>query len=65
MYSQDCVTIKEKLGAVDYYKFVSEGYFTIRRSESLWSGLWSDMTIEQWLMRALTCDGLTRGRGGK
>ena len=63
MYLQDCVNLKEKLGEADYNKFVSEGYFTIRRSESFWSGLRSDMTIEQWLMRASTCDGLTKVRG--
>ena len=44
--------------------FVESGYFTIRRSDKFWSGVWSDMTIEQVLMRAIkTSGGLTGGRG--
>lgn len=38
--------------------------FTIRRSEKFWSGLWSDLTIEQVLMRSMKSQGgLTHGRG--
>ena len=44
--------------------FVESGYFTIRRTDKLWSGVWSDMTIEQVLMRAMKATGgLTGGRG--
>lgn len=44
--------------------FVNCGYFTIRRTEKFWSGVWSDMTIEQVLMRSLkSIGGLTGGRG--
>ena len=44
--------------------FVEHGYHTVRRSDRYWAGLWSDLIIEQVLMRALkTRGGLTRGRG--
>ena len=44
--------------------YVKSGYFTIRRTEKFWSGVWSDMTIEQVLMRSLSSiGGLTGGRG--
>ncbi|KAK4873709.1 hypothetical protein RN001_013069 [Aquatica leii] len=49
---------------VEYNKFTSEGYFTIRRTRKFWSGIWSDMTIEQTLMKTMkSSGGLTRGRG--
>lgn len=39
-------------------------FFTVRRSEKHWSGVWSDMTIDQTLMRGIkTLGGLTHGRG--
>lgn len=41
-------------------------YFTIRSTEKYWSGVWSDMTIEQMLMRSMhAAGGLTHGRGMK
>ena len=48
-----------------YQKFVQEGYHTVRRSARLWAGLWTDLVIEQVLMRSLKSrgGGLTRGRG--
>ena len=46
-----------------HQKFV-EGYYTVRRSERLWAGLWTDVVIEQVLMRSLKSrGGLTRSRG--
>src|SRR5277367_3945572 len=48
----------------DLKKFVTLGYFAIRRTEQFWSGNWSDMVIEQDLMRAIKVSGgLTHGRG--
>ena len=45
-----------------HQKFV-EGYHTVRRSERLWAGLWTDIVIEPVLMRSLKSrGGLTRGR---
>jgi len=52
------------MNAEEYSKFVTKGYFTIRRTDKTWSGLWTDMTIEQTLMRTMkTVGGLTHGRG--
>ena len=36
-----------------YKKFTEEEYHTVHRSECLWAGLWTDMVIEQVLMRSL------------
>ena len=46
-----------------YKKFNTDGYHVIRRSDRFWAGLWSDLVIEQVLMRSLKSrGGLTRGR---
>ena len=41
-----------------YTKFVEDGWHTVRRSERLWAGLWTDLVIEQVLVRYL------KNRGG-
>ena len=47
-----------------YNKFAEEGYHTIRRSKRYWSGLWSDLAIEQVMLKSLKSrGGLTTGRG--
>ena len=47
-----------------YPKFSEHGYHTVRRSERFWAGLWTDLVIEQVLIRGLKSrGGLTRGRG--
>lgn len=44
--------------------FSEHGYHTVRRSDRFWAGLWTDLIIEQILMRGLKSrGGLTRGRG--
>ena len=41
-----------------------KGFHAVRRSARHWSGLWSDLVIEQTLMRSIKSrGGLTRGRG--
>lgn len=46
-----------------YQKFV-EGNHAVRRSNKYWAGLWTDLCIEQVLMRSMKSQGgLTRGRG--
>ena len=46
------------------YQQFKDGFHAVRRSNRHWSGLWSDLTIEQTLMRSIkTRGGLTRGRG--
>ena len=47
-----------------YEKFAAHGFHMIRRSDRFWAGIWSDLAIEQVLMRSLKSrGGLTRGRG--
>ena len=42
----------------------TEGYHAVRQSDQFWSGLWSDLVIEQILMRSIkTRGGLIRGCG--
>ncbi|CAG2238772.1 unnamed protein product [Mytilus edulis] len=44
--------------------FLQSGHHVIRRSDTFWAGLSSDLVIEQVLMRSLkTTGGMTRGRG--
>ena len=46
-----------------YQKFL-EGYHPVRRTKRYWSGLWTDLAIEQMLMGLMKGrSGLTRGRG--
>lgn len=48
----------------EYQEFTADGYFTIRRTEKYWCGVWSDMTIEQTLMKNMkSIGGITYGRG--
>ena len=38
--------------------------FTVRRTEKNWAGLWTGLTVEKFLMRAIKRSaGLTCGRG--
>ena len=44
--------------------FINKGFHTIRRSNRFWAGLWTDLVIEQVMMRSIKSrGGLTRGRG--
>ncbi|KYN19380.1 Cytochrome P450 4C1 [Trachymyrmex cornetzi] len=55
--------ISKDMDNEEYQKFTERGYFTIRRTNKFWTGIWSDMMIEQTLMRSKTTGGLIRGRG--
>ena len=47
-----------------YALFSEQGYHTVRRSDKYWAGLWTDLIIEQCLMRSLKSrGGISRGRG--
>ncbi|XP_028418322.1 uncharacterized protein LOC114543611 [Dendronephthya gigantea] len=64
LYIQQMSTLEEKMLPNEFEAFTSKGYFTVRRTDKMWAGVWTDMTIEQVLMRAMkTSGGLTRGRG--
>lgn len=48
----------------DVYQKFKEGYHVVRHTDRYWAGLFTDLIIEQVLMRsAKTHGGLTRGRG--
>lgn len=64
LYLQDMFKLQSSMTKEELEKFVHEGYFTIRRTDSFWAGVWSDMTVEQTLMQSMkSSGGLTRGRG--
>ena len=64
LYLQNMREIKNKMNTFEYDKFANDRFFTIRRSDKFWSGIWSDMTIEQVLMKSMKSQGgLTHGRG--
>ena len=39
------------------YNLFQQGYYTIRRSEQFWAGLWTDLVIEQSSMRTAKSHG--------
>ena len=48
----------------ELYEQFLNGFHTVRRSDKYWAGLWTDLVIEQVMMRALKSrGGLSRGRG--
>ena len=48
----------------EVFAFYRSGYHVVRRSDHYWTGLSSDLVIEQTLMRTMKTTGrLTRGRG--
>lgn len=63
IYLQDTIALESIMDIFEYDKFLKSGFFTIRWSETPWSGIFSDMTIEQVLIAMKTSDGLTCGRG--
>lgn len=64
LYLKQMPSLQNRISQHEFEIFTSHGYFTIRRSSKFWSGVWTDMTIEQVLMRAMKCvGGLTLGRG--
>ena len=63
MYLQQMLKLPEKHPAV-HTMFKENGYHLVRRSDRYWAELWSDLFIEQVVMRSIKSrGGLTRGRG--
>ena len=61
-YVQQMQSLPEKYPWL--YDIFIHGLHAVRRSNRHWSGLWSDLVIEQTLMRTIKSrGGLTRGRG--
>jgi hypothetical protein len=47
-----------------FEQFTQHGYHTVRRSDRYWAGLWTDLVIEQVVMKSLKSrGGLTHGAG--
>lgn len=64
LYLQTMEDLDLKMSEKEFKDFSEGGFFTVRRTEKFWDGVWSDMTIEQVLMRSMkTTGGLTHGRG--
>jgi len=64
LYVQQMEDLKKKMNPEEYKKFTEQGYFTICRKSRYWSGVASDMVIEQTLMKSMKVSGgLTQGRG--
>jgi regulator of replication initiation timing len=62
LYVQQMIELQQKHPWLKQ-KF-EEGFHAVRRSTRYWAGLWSDLVIEQTMMRSIkTRGGLTRGRG--
>ena len=62
LYIQQMHSLKETQPWL--YKQFLDCNHAVRRSDQYWSGLWSDLVIEQTLMRSIKSRGdLTRGRG--
>lgn len=63
LYLQDMKQLESKIDPVEYKRFTEDGYFTSRRSNTYWAGIFSDQTIEQTLMRAMSVEGGPFKRG--
>ena len=63
LYLQQMLELPVKYPNI-HQAFKEKGYHTVRRSDRYWAGLWSDLIIEQVMMRSIKSrGGLTRGRG--
>ena len=57
VYLQEMLNLANSMAPGEYDRFTSRGFFTVRRSDKYWCGIWTGM-------RSLkTSGGLTRGRG--
>jgi len=64
LYLQQMETLESKMSDTEFLHFSKGGYFTVRREDRLWSGNFTDQTIEQNLMRMFkSSGGMTHGRG--
>ncbi|CAH0555189.1 unnamed protein product [Brassicogethes aeneus] len=62
VYLQDHMKLEDTMDEVTFENF-KNGFFTIKRTEKFNSGTWTDMVIEQSLMKSMKSEGgLSRGR---
>lgn len=57
IYLQDCRDLPNKMDPDEFYKFTKLGYWTSRRVQKFFSGIFTDQTIEQTLMRRCNLKG--------
>lgn len=48
--------LQAKINAVKYKKFTTEGCFTAQRSDTFFSGISTDQTMEQSLMKSMSVE---------
>ena len=63
LYLKDMKDLKEKMNSTEYQKFTKDGFWTARRTNKFYSGIFTDQTIEQTLMRQLKFEGGLFRRG--
>ncbi|XP_052758830.1 uncharacterized protein LOC128202453 [Galleria mellonella] len=63
LYLQKMRLLKLIMDPREFKKFTKEGFFTSRRSNEFYAGIFSDQTIEQTLMRAMSVEGGPFKRG--
>ncbi|KYN00649.1 hypothetical protein ALC62_08572 [Cyphomyrmex costatus] len=62
LYLQDMLILENNMNQQTFKKF-TDGFFTIRRSDKFNCGTWTDMVIEQTLMKYMKTEGgVSRGR---
>ncbi|GBL74674.1 hypothetical protein AVEN_243563-1 [Araneus ventricosus] len=53
LYMQDMLNLKDRIDPIEYEKFMKDGYFTIRRTDKFWSGIWYNQSIAQTVMKTM------------
>lgn len=64
LYLQDILKLEETMDEQTYENF-RNGFFIVKRTEKYNSGTWTDMVIEQSLMKSMKTEGVSRGRSTK
>lgn len=57
IYLQDMLNLKNVMSQQEYKKFTENDYWTVRRKNQFWAGIFSDQTIERTLMKLLSIEG--------
>ena len=57
VYQQKMYDLHDVMDKEEFQAYTEKGLFTIRHNDRFWSGVWSDMSIDQVLMRAMKVSG--------